>query len=122
MSWGFKERRKFPRARFTCKIVVSLSPHSVIAQTKNISAGGIRISMAEMVNPADIIDLELFLKKDNPIRCKGRVVWATEVMNPMENIASMYDVGIEFLDISDQDREYIKNMVEALLVDQKDAP
>ena len=121
MTWGFKERRKFPRATFTCKIVVALTGQTLIAQTKNISAGGVRIAIEERLNQSDTIDLELFPTKEKSIKCKGRVCWATEIINPMESIASMFDVGVEFMDISDTDREYIKEMVDKLLSTNENA-
>lgn len=121
MTWGFKERRKFPRATFPCKIVVQFSNRQLVSQTKNISAGGLRVSLEERIERYETVDLELFLKKESPIKCKGRITWVIEIINPMENCPTMFDVGVEFMDISDTDREYIKEMVDMLLSSNEDA-
>lgn len=44
--------------------------------TKNISGGGMRISLLKKLEPGDLVDLEIF-KYNTALsaRCRGKVVW-----------------------------------------------
>jgi c-di-GMP-binding flagellar brake protein YcgR len=76
---------------------------------KNISEGGICLNMKEKVGVGSFLDVTIKLPSRKTICCKSRVQWVKET----EVITKRYDVGLEFLDISPQDREEIKNFVNA---------
>jgi len=121
MNWNGQERRRFPRANFPCKIVISsppqvgAPPQELVSHTDNIGEGGIRVILEKRLSYSDTVGLDLYLSKDKPIKCKGRVIWSREKMNPLEGQPIMFDTGIEFTTISDSDREYIAKMVDAIL-------
>jgi len=115
MAWGGVERRIFPRADFPCKIKIISKKNILVSHTENISKGGIRVILEEKLNYFEIVSLELFFKKDEPIKCEGRIAWVIEKMNPLEGQPIMFDTGIAFKGLSGSDREYIKNLVDMIL-------
>lgn len=65
--------------------------------TKNISGGGMRISLLKRLEPGTLLDLEIF-KYDTDVktRCRGRVVW---VWNEPMNVKAerLFEAGIQFI-------------------------
>ena len=66
--------------------------------TKNISGGGIRISLLKKLTPGTILDLEIFrYNTDIKARCRGKVIWVWgESMDKEDEQA--FEAGIEFID------------------------
>jgi c-di-GMP-binding flagellar brake protein YcgR len=118
MVWNNKEKRRFTRAIFPCKLAVGSPLHWLSSHTEDISAGGIRVILDEGLKLPSTVNLEISFEKNKTIRCKGRAVWIQKKINPIavdkEPIA--FVTGIEFTEIKDCDREYIKNMVSALSI------
>jgi len=115
MAWDGKEKRLFSRADFACKIIVTAPPLTLISRTENISKGGMRVILAKRLEVLDMVDLELSLKRDKIIRCKGKVIWVKEKAPSAEAQSVMFDTGIQFIGISHSDRDYIGEVVEAVL-------
>ena len=115
MSSGEQERRKSPRAVFPCKIIVEFPNRVLTSHTENISKGGIKVLLEEQLEHLSLVGIEISLKKDAPIRCEGRVMWTRESVNPVEGQPTMFSTGIMFTSISNEDREYIKDLVEKIL-------
>ncbi len=110
------ERRKFPRFSLAVKvqyqILESSYPREKEAQSKNISAGGIRLAVPEKVNIGDLLRLKLSLPGEaSAITVRGKVIWVEEfsVSSVLDDKA--YDCGIEFVDISAEDQEHISRYV-----------
>ncbi|MBU2474312.1 MAG: PilZ domain-containing protein [Candidatus Omnitrophica bacterium] len=119
MAWDGSEKRRFVRANFPCKITIYIPQEQVIsAQTENISAGGVRVIIDKELKVSLSVDLELYFT-ENPVKCKGRVVW----MLSKENLESVeikkYDVGIEFYRIASADRSLISKFIETLVSKEK---
>ncbi len=83
MDSSQEERRKFPRIAFPCKIVLSSPLRSLTTHTENISEGGIKIIVEEKLSAFTTIGIEIFLEKDKPIKCKGKIMRVTEKVNPV---------------------------------------
>ena len=67
------------------------------------------------ITPATLVDLELFLwDKEKPLKCKGKAVWVNEV-TPKETRPRLFNTGIEFIEISDSDRDQIKEFVSSII-------
>lgn len=79
--------------------------------TKNISAGGICLAFYETVEKGEMLALEIELPTGKVVRTTGRIAWtrAFDILG-IEN-EKQYDVGIEFLNISDEDRDDIGKFV-----------
>ena len=113
-AWNGQERRKFPRAEFPCKIIVGSPIRLLVSHTENLGEGGIRVILEEKLSAFTNVGLEIHLEKEKPIKCKGRIVWVKEAVNPIEREPVMYDTGIEFIEIADCDKEYIRKLVNKL--------
>lgn len=112
--WDGLDNRKFPRVKTKCETVIKTKDKekSVSTVTQNIGAGGICIIFEEPLKKADIVDIKLDLGDNLPeIECKGKVVWVIKSKILYKN-STKYDVGIEFIDISEEDRLRVKEMVE----------
>ena len=120
MNWEGQERRRFPRAVFPCKIILSSPIRLFSSHTENISEGGVRVLLENKLELFTTVGLEIFLEKERPIKCKGRVVWVIEKVNPLKRECLMFDTGIEFSEISNQDREYIRNLITTILSQRKE--
>ena len=115
MDWKGKERRKFPRAVFPCKIIVNSSSRQLHSHTENLSKGGTRVILEEPLERFTTVRLELSPSVDTSIHCKGRVIWVIEKTNPIEDRPAMYDTGIEFVDMNGADKAYIQELLESIL-------
>ena len=110
------ERRRFPRAEYPCKIVVRAPRlHSFSTHTENIGCGGIRIIIEEEFKVGNILALKLFLGKDQVVHCKGKVVWAVSIKNPLVVGSSLFDLGLEFVDLKGSSAQDIQDLVSKLL-------
>ncbi len=107
------ERRRFKRAKFPCRIYILTAPlHIIKCNTENIGAGGIRVLIDENLPVGSNVGLKLYLLKE-PIECKGKVVWLVERNNNKGE--AKFDIGIEFHQISQKDRENIDIFVKSLM-------
>ena len=114
--WQGSEKRKFPRADFSCKITIYFpEEHALIAHTKNIGRGGLRVVLKENINVSSVVGMEIFLSNEETVKCKGKVVWKVKDRSSRNEPDILYDLGIEFMDIKDSDREKIGEVVDRLL-------
>ncbi|MFO8053393.1 MAG: PilZ domain-containing protein [Candidatus Omnitrophota bacterium] len=108
-----RERRRFRRANFPCKIYILTAPlHVIKCRTENVGAGGVRVLIDENLRVSSLVGLKLYLSKE-PIECKGKVVWAVERKN--EKKSPKFDIGLEFHQISSEDRQTIDIFVKSLI-------
>jgi len=65
--------------------------------TKNISGGGMRMSLLKKLDPGTMLDLEIFrYDSDIKTRCRGRLVWIWG--EPMDKKTDqIFEAGIQFL-------------------------
>ena len=112
------ERRKFPRLNTTVDIEYAVVGKEPAPQDKsyikNISSGGICIIVYEKVEIDDILTLTINLPEGGrPIQLKGKVVWTGEFILGGDK-RSRWDAGIEFIEISEDDRQKISKYLFAL--------
>ena len=116
--WNGINRRKFPRANYTCLISIKrrLTAKTISTHTENVGAGGICVLIKEDLGLFQGVDLELFIDEGMPpIRSGGTVVWVVRKSEPKQKGAYLYDTGIEFIDIRPADREKLTETVEEIL-------
>ncbi|MFA5143117.1 MAG: PilZ domain-containing protein [Candidatus Omnitrophota bacterium] len=119
--WDGINRRKFPRANYKCLISIKrrLTAKTISTHTENIGAGGICVLLKDDLGLFQGVDVELFLDESRPpIRCGGTIVWVVKKSGQKKS-APLYDTGIEFIDIRPEDREKVTEVVEDILVSQK---
>ena len=114
------EKRKFTRANISCKISTVFGERLLVfnCHTENISEEGAGVILEEKLNISTIVDIELFLDKEIPIRSKGRIVWASE-MKPVGISPRLFNTGIEFISIDDYSKEEIKRLVNSLTAEER---
>lgn len=116
--WNGINRRRFPRAYYTCLITIKkrLTAKTISTHTENIGAGGICVLLKEDLGLFQGVDVELFVSETNPpIKCGGTIVWAVKKSDPKQKGAYFFDTGIEFIDIRPEDREKMSEVVEDIL-------
>jgi Tfp pilus assembly protein PilZ len=86
----------------------------LVSHTENICEAGVRVILEEKLKAFITVGVEVYLEKTQPVKCKGKVVWAMEKVNPLETQATRYDIGVEFTDISTADKESIRNLVNTI--------
>ncbi len=112
------ERRKFPRLAIDVNVSwKKVDNESAVAQdvTKNISEGGVCMMVYEPLRKGDAIELDFELPTSKVIHARGRVAWTDEFEIIGDKVREKYDVGVEFTDISEIDREEIKKFVFRLM-------
>lgn len=118
MTWEGIDQRKFPRVSYKCLIHVTKEgrEEDIETQTENIGTGGICVELDRDFGLFEVVSLEIFLKEgEDPIKCNGTTVWIVRKhpVGPSEPI--MYDTGIEFRDISDEDRVRVTDLIQDIL-------
>ena len=99
------ESRSQPR--ITTRITVES-----IGPTLNISAGGMCVLMADPMREGTTPMLTFLLPEDEtPVTCKGRITWCRASKIDPE----LYEVGVAFVGISDEDRQRVMDFVETHL-------
>lgn len=118
MTWEGFDRRKFPRIEYPCLIRLGSSTESqaLLAHTENIGEGGVCLIIKQSLPMFSVIDVELDLMDGyENLTAKGKVVWsvrrkALETVKPL-----FYDIGIEFVDLNEQQRTRLKDLVAVLI-------
>jgi len=112
--WEGMNKRKFPRVRYPCKIVVFKKGgrDRFNTRTENIGLGGVCVSLDRELNKFSLVELALYLEDSQvPIECDARIVWV--VKNEHK-----FDTGIEFLNIKEKDLIRVGRIVEECLKEQ----
>jgi len=109
-----EERRRFPRLPFNTKVEYKVLDQEearfFTTVTKDISIGGICIRLLEKFQPGTILKLNFSIPGLNkPIIAKGRIVWVRQLST---GISRLYESGIEFASINDDDRKIITEFTE----------
>ena len=109
-----QEKRKFVRLSALVDVIYNkrTATEQELSLTKNISQGGICLIAYDEIKEQDILDLKLYLPEDNtPLRATGRVVWVKEFTIGSINEGRRFDVGIEFIDIKEEDANRVNKYV-----------
>jgi Tfp pilus assembly protein PilZ len=102
------EQRGSPR--ITTRITVES-----VGPTLNISAGGMCVLMADPLREGSKPTLSFTLPEDpNPVVCQARIAWC----RPSKIDPELYEVGLTYTDITEEDRRRITDFVDAHLSPQ----
>ena len=126
MAWEGLNRRKFPRASFPCliKIMDNEKPGEfLLTHTENISIGGASVIIRKALSLFEVVGLEIDLMDgEDLVACKAKVMWVVRRKAIEEHKPSFYDLGLEFLDIQDEQRARVGRSVEHLVRFGRGAP
>ncbi|MDD4293989.1 MAG: PilZ domain-containing protein [Candidatus Omnitrophica bacterium] len=116
MDHANAEKRRFIRANFPCKITINTpKKHLITTHTENIGAGGVRVLVEEEMAISSLVELEVSLPKQ-AIACKGRVVWNIKKNSSYAEQISLFDVGVEFFEINQIDKDIVDAFVKSIVV------
>ncbi|MGB2661464.1 MAG: PilZ domain-containing protein [Candidatus Omnitrophota bacterium] len=118
MMWQGIDQRRFPRVNYKCLIRMSRGGHEEVIETftENIGAGGICVSIDVGFELFDTVVLEVYLTEgEEPIHCKGSIVWVVMRRPVVKTEKAKYDTGIEFIDIPENDRERVSMLVDEII-------
>jgi c-di-GMP-binding flagellar brake protein YcgR len=117
-DYGGPDRRKYPRLRAA---VVEYSPvgeedTKEMSFTKDVGAGGICIIVSENIEQDAVLSLKIYLPdSEDAIDAMGKVVWVRESeflkAKARNKDKKHYDLGLEFVEIEEKDREKIYHYV-----------
>ena len=112
-------KRKFPRVNYPCAITVWRQDGScevVMANTANISGGGICVFFNEALARETILDIRIDnFFEGNPLKCRGKVVRCKADASTVNSRQKFCEIGIEFLEMDDNQRQYLLGFVERLI-------
>jgi c-di-GMP-binding flagellar brake protein YcgR len=111
-KWEGQERRRYPRLKGATVEYIPIGKASPkeMSFTEDISAVGIRILASENIDIDIVLLLKIYLPHySEPVKAKGRVVWTRQsrFLRRDDRKAEHYDIGIEFMEISDDDQSKI---------------
>lgn len=109
--WQGVDNRKFPRAVYPCKVVVTRAGMSeqFSTQTENIGKGGVCVVLEKGLEKYCPVALTIYLSDGKPpLEGDGRVVWSVKRKEA-------FDTGIEFLSIRGEDSQRIERIVRECL-------
>jgi c-di-GMP-binding flagellar brake protein YcgR len=108
--WDGFNKRKFPRLHLTCEVVVRPQGKELAIKTttENVGMGGICVMLEQPLERFDRCKVVLELKDgEPPVQCSGRSVWIVPHRD-IKTSRTLYDTGIEFLDIDDFSRQRLQ--------------
>ena len=79
-----------------------------ITETKNISQGGICLKAYQEVSVGDILKMEIQLPGGKIIRPTAKIAWIGDFEAVGRKSQKRYNVGIQFIDLREIDREEIR--------------
>src|SRR5210317_915950 len=106
-----EEGRQHQRAKVSWPVTIQTEEGTIERATYNISPDGAFISGLSPLELHEVVDMTIS-GPDHPITVKARVVWSSNQIPPDEDMPR--GVGVEFINISDEDREIISSLVAGL--------
>jgi len=108
-----RERRRFPRlkAPVFCR-PAGLRFHNS-GSAVDIGLGGARVFADDPAKPGTYFELELLLPDGSTIVCKAVVAWIDSLPKGSD---ALYDLGLQFTDISDEDKQRLATVMEPIAV------
>lgn len=114
-AWDGLNRRKFPRVSYPCLIKLSYlegENEVVLTHTENVGIGGVCVILKKNAKMFASVDMEMDLMDgDDHVKCKGKIVWSIRRRDDDLKKPSFYDVGVEFVDLSEKDKHRMQTVV-----------
>ena len=120
-KWDGLDRRRFPRARFPCLVIIKEGKYerAILTHTENMSVAGVCVVLKEEIKMFEEVQVEMDLMDFQPhVVCKGKVVWTVQRPSDHPKKPSFYDIGIELFELSDNTRQRVDKIVENLTKNQ----
>lgn len=111
------ERRRYPRLEINAEIeyiVLDQADAEVFTTgSKNLSSGGVCIIAFEKLEPGTLLSIKFSVPElhNKIVIARGKVAWVKAIRMGGRDTDIVYEVGVEFIDIKEGDREQIKKFV-----------
>jgi len=112
-KYKYIDTRQYPRLDlpYFLKYKLPESNKTKRANVKNISAGGVLFTVAEKIPASTVLELEIsFTASPKPIIASAKVLRAIATKEP-----GFYEVGTQFIKISDEDRKIINDYIKQVI-------
>jgi c-di-GMP-binding flagellar brake protein YcgR len=112
-----KEKRRHPRVDFFAKVKWKLINDPSVSSlekadvSRDISGGGMRMMSSQQFIAGDLLDCEIELPAKTIIHAKGKVVWVKKMESDAPQNKVSYNIGVEFFEISDDDKDDLMKLV-----------
>ena len=112
----FEDKRKYQRAQTRCMIryrdpAETDVRKSELSTARDLSEGGARFTSGKAFQAGDRLNFEITCPSfPDPIKVKGEVRWNREIRKGI-----LYENGVQFLNLSPEDQETIRQIVAYLL-------
>lgn len=118
---AFTERRKYPRLEIRNLVKITNEDDTETYSLTNvldISEGGLRIVCHNVFKIDTILNIIIQVpEKNTSLTLKAKVIW----LIPMKKQKGAFNAGLQYVDISDTDRQMIRDIVNAALQGKKKA-
>ena len=104
-----KDRRTYPRAEIRWPVTVESAQGTIEAKLRNLGIGGAYIHCDETPEPGERIVLTIRPPESAALEIIAEVMWAGKVL--------ALGMGVRFVEMSDEDRQFILDAVSRLLND-----
>jgi uncharacterized protein (TIGR02266 family) len=115
---AMEEKRQFPRADITYPVKMETSQGTVEAETKNISLGGAFICYQKPLPLGENFSLTIETPYHKPLTVSAEVVWSNSNV-PDDKVVNR-GMGIRFLQITEDDRKFIDQVISANFKDSEE--
>jgi hypothetical protein len=109
-----QERRLFPRAQYSCRLLISNSGEVIEGNTENLGAGGICVALKKELTRNASISMEIFIEPNRALKCEGYVAWVLKRLDAVDNKTVFFDTGVKFFSLRENDRAYLSKLVERI--------
>jgi hypothetical protein len=109
---GDEEKRKHPRKEVIWPITIIAEHGTIEGEIRNITVDGLFIFCEEPLRLNETYRMSIVPGKHKAIGVTGKVVWADAYC--MTEDKSAYGIGICLIQIKDQDRETLREMLEGV--------
>ncbi len=103
------ERRTYPRAEIRWPVTIESARGTIEAKLRNLGIGGAYIHCEEAPDPGERITLTIRPPESSALKVIAEVMWAGKVL--------ALGMGVRFVEMSDEDRQFISDAVSRLLND-----
>ena len=126
-KWDGLDRRKFPRVAYPCLVVIrheQPTPADVIlTHTENVGIGGVCVILKHNLRMFSPVEIEVdLLDMSEHIKCLGKVVWNIQRKGDSSRKPNSFDIGIEFENLPDSDRQRLDDVVKRMLKHNREVP
>ena len=121
MDPQFIERRRYPRARIEWAVTIKTKKGVIAGITLNVSAGGATLRFPNPPLLHEVFEMTISVPElDRPLLVEAQVVWSTADI--VDNELTLPIIGVNFTNITDQDRRLISAAVSKFLRHKEHVP